>query len=58
MLQTLSCKPRSEYRKKGIEVWVKFFEETNEEIAEKIWLGRQIGDHCKKKISLFLRKEF
>lgn len=40
ILQTLSCKLRTGFRKKGIKVWVKFYKETKEEIAGKIWLAR------------------
>lgn len=50
MLQILSCRQRRGFRKKGIEVLVNFYKETKEVIAEKIWLDRQLGGHCKKKI--------
>lgn len=40
ILQTLSCKLRTGFRKKGIKVWVNFYKETKEEIAGEIWLAR------------------
>lgn len=45
------------FRKKEIEIWVKFCKETREVIAQKIQLDRQVGGHYKKKKFFFLNTQ-